>query len=193
MVWHRHSCVWLSPTRDRSHHETPRENPWMGISGYDGTFYRRNLPHIVKENRLLFVTFSTCNRWRLPPGARTIALQHALHDHPTKIAMDVAVIMPDHVHLIFTLLGGHMDRAVTLASVMKPMKGISARRINQLLHRSGPVWQDESFDHVIRSTERSRAKFEYVCNNPVGAGLAASPDEYPWLWRSWVEGRCYKW
>jgi len=73
------------------------------------------------------------------------------------------------------------------------MKGVSARRINQLLHRSGPVWQDESFDHVIRSTERSRAKFEYVCNNPVRAGLAGSPDEYPWLWRPWVEGRCYKW
>jgi len=66
---------------------------------------------------------------------------------------------------------------------------VSARRINQLLGRSKPVWLDESFDHVVRLSEASEAKFAYVCNNPVRAGLVSRTDDYPWLWRSWIEGR----
>ncbi len=96
--------------------------------------------------------------------------------------------MPDHVHLILTLLGGDAEKDVMLWRIMKSMKGISARNINCLLGRSGSVWLDESFDHVVRARDRSRSKFEYVCNNPVRAGLVTSPDEYPWLWRSWIEG-----
>jgi hypothetical protein len=30
-------------------------------------FYRRNLPHIVRADRPLFVTFTTKDRWILPP------------------------------------------------------------------------------------------------------------------------------
>jgi len=102
--------------------------------------------------------------------------------------MDVAIIMPDHVHLIFTLLQGEDELTCSLAEVMKGIKGVSSRRINQLLRRKKPVWQDENFDHIVRDSERSLAKFEYVCNNPVHAGLVSCADEYPWLWRSWVEG-----
>ncbi len=152
-------------------------------------FYRRNLPHVVRADRPLFVTFTTLHRWVLPPGARTIALRHALHEHCTKIFMDVAIIMPGHAHLIFTLLHDSNDVPFSLAEVMKGIKGVSARRINQLLARTAPVWFDENFDHVVRHGERSKSKFEYVCNNPVRAGLVTSADDYPWLWRSWIEGR----
>ena len=160
----------------------------MDFTRQNSTFYRRNLPHIIRDDRPLFITFSTHDRWRLPPGARTIALRHALHDHETKIYVDVVVIMPDHAHVILTVSPNEPELNVDLSSVMKAMKGVSARRINELLCRTGHVWQDESFDHVIRDSERSRAKIEYVCANPVRAGLVSSPDEYPWLWRSWVEG-----
>jgi len=152
-------------------------------------FYRRNLPHIVRADRPLFVTFTTRNRWILPPGARTIALRHALHDHMTKIYMRVAIVMPDHVHLIFTLLHDQNDVPYSLAEVMKGIKGVSARRINQLTGRRGTLWLDEAFDHVVRNSESSQAKLEYVCDNPVRAGLVKSADEYPWLWRIWIEGR----
>jgi REP element-mobilizing transposase RayT len=90
--------------------------------------------------RPLFVTFPTLGRWILPPGARTIALRHALHDHGKKIFMDVALVMHDHVHLIFTLLQREYEVPCSLAEVMKGIKGVSARRINQLLGRRGHVW-----------------------------------------------------
>jgi REP element-mobilizing transposase RayT len=151
--------------------------------------YRRNLPHIVRCDRPLFVTFATRDRWVLPPSARTIALRHALHDHEKRLSMSVALVMPDHVHLVFNLLHDQCGRDSSLAGVMKGIKGVSARRINQLLGRNGSVWLEESFDRVMRRSEDLQARLEYVCNNPVRGGLVSCPDEYPWLWRSWREGR----
>src|SRR5689334_10403838 len=43
---------------------------------------------------------------------------------------------------------------------MKGIKGVSARRINQLLGRNGPLWQDEAFDHVVRNFESTQAKLD---------------------------------
>jgi len=39
----------------------------------------------------------------------------------------------------------------TPLSILKLLKGTSARSINKLLGSCGPVWQEESFDHVLRS------------------------------------------
>jgi len=46
----------------------------------------------------------------------------------------------------------------------------------------GALWQDESFDHVLRSNESFDEKLEYIRQNPVRRALAAKPEEYPWLW-----------
>jgi hypothetical protein len=57
-----------------------------------------------------------------------------------------------------------------------------------MMGRRGRTWQPESYDHVVRLDEGIRRTAEYICRNPVRAGLAASEDAYPWLWREWVEG-----
>ncbi|MGH9581133.1 MAG: hypothetical protein ACRD2R_09070 [Terriglobales bacterium] len=59
----------------------------------------------------------------------------------------------------------------------------SARAVNRALNRMGRVWQEESFDHVLRSNESLSEKVDYVCQNPVRAGLVTAPELYPWLWR----------
>jgi hypothetical protein len=51
------------------------------------------------------------------------------------------------------------------------------------------LWQDESFDRIVRSEENLRKKGEYLCSNPVRAGLAADVGAYRWIWRDWVEGQ----
>ena len=45
------------------------------------------------------------------------------------------------------------------------------------------VWQEESFDHVLRCSEGLDAKVEYVLQNPVRKGLVADWREYPWNWQ----------
>ena len=144
---------------------------------------RRKLPHLALFERPLFITFRTYRWWTLPPEARTIVLRHVLYVHGRTCDVHIAVVMPDHVHVILTVRFGE-----ALHAIMKAVKGTSARAINQLLGRKGHVWNDESFDHVVRTTEGWRKKAEYIAQNPVRRGLVARADDYPWLWRSWVEG-----
>lgn len=66
--------------------------------------YRRNLPHIQKDFPPHFVTFCTKSRWILPPEARDITIDSCIHDDRVRYALYVAVVMPDHVHMILTPL-----------------------------------------------------------------------------------------
>ncbi|MBN1359201.1 MAG: transposase [Sedimentisphaerales bacterium] len=150
--------------------------------------YRRNLPHLQADNKTIFLTFCTKDRWILPEPIRTQVLHHCLHDHGTKIHVHGVVVMPDHGHMIFTPLRDPAGYPYTLAEVTNAIKGASAHSINRSLRREGPVWQDESFDHVLRRDEAVSAKVAYICANPIRKGLCRTGDEYEWLWREWIEG-----
>ncbi|MCL5021739.1 MAG: hypothetical protein M1339_08835 [Bacteroidetes bacterium] len=54
--------------------------------------------------------------------------------------------------------------------------------MNPSLGRSGPFWQDESYDHVIRGAAELERTILYVINNPVKAGLAKSWENWPWTY-----------
>jgi REP element-mobilizing transposase RayT len=147
-------------------------------------FYRRNLPHLQRDYKPHFVSFVTKLRWELPPWAREITLFSCRQDHRSKYELYVAVVMPDHVHLILTPLVDENRREInSLADIMRNIKGASARAIDQGLRRSGPVWQEESFDHVLRSSEGLDVKVDYVLDNPVRGGLVRHWREYRWAWR----------
>lgn len=143
--------------------------------------YRRNLPHYQKDHRLLFITYSTWHRRHLPQIARNLALESCVRADGRKYTLHAAVVMPDHVHLICMPL---IDRrgSISIPEITRTIKSESAHRINKALGRTGRVWQDESFDHVLRGNESLRKKVQYVLENPVRAGLVISPAEYPWLW-----------
>jgi hypothetical protein len=66
---------------------------------------------------------------------------------------------------------------------MHSIKSESAHRINKALERRGKVWQDESFDHVLRGDESLANRMAYLLENPVRAGLVKDPADYRWLWR----------
>jgi REP element-mobilizing transposase RayT len=149
--------------------------------------YRRHLPHIQCESKPLFVTFVTYKRWILPESIRQIVLNHCLHDHGIKLQVHGVVVMPDHVHMIFTPLSDDNGHPFGMAEIMSGIKGASAHSINKALNRQGRVWQDESFDHILRSDESTDNKVRYICENPVRNGLVQEADDYPWLWREWVE------
>ena len=94
------------------------------------------------------------------------------------------VVMPNHVHVLFT-------PHAPLAKISATLKGVSARDINASLGRSGkPVWQDESFDHWIRNPDEFERIRRYIEWNPVTAGLAARPELWQWSsasthWFNW--------
>jgi REP element-mobilizing transposase RayT len=91
--------------------------------------------------------------------------------------------MPDHVHLILTPLTDLVRREIfPLCSILQRIKAYSARQINDQRGVREPVWQEESFDHVLRSSESLDAKIAYILENPVRGGLVRTPGEYRWKW-----------
>jgi REP element-mobilizing transposase RayT len=105
-------------------------------------FYRRNLPHLQRDFKPHFITFVTKLRWMLPDWARDITLSSCCHDHRKRYELYVAVVMPDHVHLILApLIDEPRKEIFSLVEIMRGIKGASARRINQKIGRHGAVWQ----------------------------------------------------
>src|SRR2546430_12767239 len=70
-----------------------------------------------------------------------------------------------------------------MRKVAKAIKGTYTHAIDRKLHSHEAVWQEESFDHVLRSSESLDAKIDYVLQNPVRKGLVRIAREYPWSWR----------
>ena len=155
------------------------------------SFYRRRLPHFQGNRKTYFVTFCTKDRWILPEFTRQIVLEHCLYDHEKKFFLYCAVVMPDHVHLIFSPNEDERGTPFGLVEILRGVKGASAHSLNKALGRKGSVWQDESFDHVLRSNEDLIEKLQYVCANPVRKRIVSNEEEYPWLWR-WDAGRPLK-
>lgn len=151
-------------------------------------FRSQGLPHIEPGRQAVFVTICTTGRWELPPAVREAVLRHGIHDHQRKVWMHAAVVMPDHLHLLWTPLHDPEGMPYGLVEVIHGIKGASAHTVNRMLGRRGHVWQEEYFDRILRGDEDVRQKAEYICDNPVRKGLAADVDEWPWLWREWVEG-----
>ena len=89
------------------------------------------------------------------------------------------VIMANHVHVL-------MRPTVPLKKALMNVKSASARAANAILGRTGEhFWQDESFDRWMRNDrERARA-IGYIEYNPVSAGLAATPEQWPWSSAGW--------
>ena len=96
------------------------------------TFYRRRLPHLQRDSKPHFITFTTYDRWILPPTARDITLECCKYIHQKSALLHVAVVMPDHVHLILSPLVDEEQMKITpLARIMSSIKSVSARRINR--------------------------------------------------------------
>lgn len=91
------------------------------------------------------------------------ALQHL---NGCQYHLGAYVIMPNHVHALIRPFRGH-----PLEQVLRRRKQWSARMINQVSRRKGPLWQEESFDRIIRDSEHLWKALQYIGRNPARAGL----------------------
>ena len=92
------------------------------------------------------------------------------------------VVMPDHVHVLLQL--GH----VCLDGVVRRLKGVSARRLNQEIGRTGRFWAPGYHDHAIRTDESLVQAARYIIANPLRAGLVQKIGDYPWWNAMWLDG-----
>ncbi len=78
------------------------------------------------------------------------------------------VVMPNHVHLLFSLLDGTL-----LDEQIQSWKGYTARAINRHVGRVGAVWQKDYHDRILRNSEHFANCARYIRRNPGDARLRA--------------------
>ena len=81
------------------------------------------------------------------------------------------VIMPNHIHLIAAF-----DSEERMLAQCESWKHYTARRINAELGQSGTFWQQDGFDHLVRSEDDFQEFRKYLAENPTNANL--SPTEF---------------
>jgi putative transposase len=91
-----------------------------------------------------------------------------------KMTVHDFVIMPNHVHILITVPG-----EMTLEKAMQLIKGSFSFRAKKELDFRGEVWQRGYSDVRILDDQSFQQHRGYIENNPVKAGLANRPDEYP--------------
>jgi len=98
-----------------------------------------------------------------PENAR-IVVNALRHFDGERVEIASFVVMPNHVHVLFRLLGKH-----ALEAVVKSWKGFTAKAINKRMGSTGPLWQAEYWDRLIRSEGHFLNVVAYIRENPKGA------------------------
>ena len=171
-------------------------------------FWRRKLPHWVPDDSIVFVTWRLIGtlpkpepkllthdpgrtflhqdrqldrlesgpRWLTDPRIADLVAEAVLHGERARGEYELFawVVMPNHIHIV-------LKPNKKLPETMRWLKSATAIRANQRLGRTGePFWQREYYDRWIRSGEELTSVVAYVEANPVKAGFAASPADWPW-------------
>jgi len=94
----------------------------------------------------------------------------------------VLTVRPGHVHVLATPLISSSGKWHSLSTILQRVEGSTAYAINALRHRSGPFWQKETFDRIVRDRQEFDEKALYILNNAVKVGIADDGWEYGGFW-----------
>ena len=161
--------------------------------------YRRNR----QPGATYFFTLVTYERRPvLADSAYIERLQAAKHKvqqkHPFTI--EAEVILPDHVHALWTLPDGDAELAVRIR-LMKSFftKSVAGSRAAGTLSSSRAakgeqaIWQRRYWEHTIRDERDFQSHVDYIHFNPVKHGLVTSPGDWPHSsFRDWVQRGVYE-
>jgi carbamoyl-phosphate synthase large subunit len=108
----------------------------------------------------------------LDPEAARIVADALRHFDGSRYRLYAWAVMPNHVHVVLRPMEGH-----SLPGILHSWKSFTAHAVNKALQRTGDLWQDESYDHLIRDQDDLVRCVRYTLLNPQRAGLAG----WPWV------------
>jgi len=98
-----------------------------------------------------------------------------LHLHNKRYEIGCFVIMGNHSHLVIRPFDG-----VELESEIGSIKSVTARFINRREGHQGTIWQQESYDRIIREEEHLYRVVQYIGSNPRRARIPTAD------WKRWI-------
>jgi putative transposase len=123
------------------------------------------------------------------PLARQL-LHEALAETKARFPFELfaIVLLPDHLHTIWTLPPNDSDYSNRWRMVKEQFTrhflasggGEAARSQSRLRHRERAVWQRRFWEHTCRDEEDLKRSLDYVHWNPVKHGLVARVRDFQW-------------
>ncbi|MFO0801776.1 MAG: transposase [Gemmataceae bacterium] len=115
-----------------------------------------------------------------------VAMKSVLNERP--VLIQAMVLLPDHMHTIWTLPEGDRDYSSRLGQIKERFTreflqaggrevAISASRRK---HRERLIWQRRFWEHTVRDESDFARCFDYIHWNPVKHGLVTRVSDYPW-------------
>jgi REP element-mobilizing transposase RayT len=150
----------------------------------------RRLPRLDLPNESYFVSVTTARfrPWFQNPQAAEVLCQVICAERGRSVLLHAFVVMPDHYHLLVTLLGAHR-----IPRLVQRINSLSARSINAAAGREGRIWARRFYDHVVRNTDDFHECMQYIHDNPRVAGMAESPGGYGYSSTAFWEMRESRW
>ncbi len=143
------------------------ESALSQLSDEDADAFRKHF------DRLREVRLDECHGrclLRRPELAQIVA-DSLLHFDGDRYRMGDFIVMPNHVHLLVAF----PDEAL-MRKQFDSWLHWTATKINRATGNSGHYWQEEPFDHLVRSNEQYEYLRRYIRDNPIKA--APAPGEY---------------
>ena len=84
-------------------------------------------------------------------------------------------LMSNHVHLLVT-----PDDEAACARFMKLVNQRHTQHVNRVHARTGTLWEGRYRSNLVYSSRYVLACYRYIELNPVRAGIARHPGDYPW-------------
>ena len=117
------------------------------------------------------------------------ALRNAIHEVRTRrpFSIDAWVLLPDHLHCIWTLPPEDADFA-TRWSLIKRKVSLNCvdhycrqewLTASKMKHRESTLWQRRFWEHRIRNEADLARHIDYIHHNPVKHGHSQSPRDWP--------------
>ncbi|MDZ7827913.1 MAG: transposase [Halofilum sp. (in: g-proteobacteria)] len=124
-----------------------------------------------------FFTLVTADRhpWLGDPHARSIladAMRAVRQQRP--FLVDGIVVLPDHLHCIWTLPDGDSD----FPGRWKSIKHRCTLRLRRQGILTGAAWQKHYWEHLVRDDADLHRHLDYIHYNPVKHGLCSSPADW---------------
>lgn len=98
-----------------------------------------------------------------------------LHFHEARYEVGSFVIMANHCHLVIRPFDGY-----ELEELIGGMKSVTTNFVNRTEGSRGDLWQQESYDRIIRDAEHLWRVVQYIGANPRRAGIARED------WDRWI-------
>ena len=115
--------------------------------------------------------------------------------------IDALVLLPDHLHTIWTLPEDDCDFSVRWRQIKGDFTARyrlaggteGTRSKSRQKRRERAIWQRRFWDHVIRDEDDFERHLDYIHYNPVKHGLVECPRDWPHsTFHRWVERGVYE-